>query len=217
MIQLPEDRRPPLSPQLALRVAILGGIALTMFVIVFFRLWFLQVLSGEEYLVQARENRTRDIRIQAPRGEIVDRNGARLVDNRPANVVQIEPQDLPEQTIADAAAWGQAVGRRQRRRPKFRGPQVALPPVATSELRERYQRLGKVLGMRASTIHRRVIEGLAVLPTRRSRSARTRRARASPTSRSARTTSRASTSSGCSCATTRTATSPRSCWATSAR
>jgi penicillin-binding protein 2 len=159
-----EDRRPPINPQLAVRIAIFGGVALALFAVVFFRLWFLQVLSGEEYLVQARENRTRDIRIQAPRGEIIDRNGLRLVDNRPANVVQIEPQELPEETLADAAAWGQAVGRRQRRRPEFRGPRVKLPEIATPELRERYQRLGEVLGMRATTIHRRVIEGLAVLP-----------------------------------------------------
>jgi penicillin-binding protein 2 len=159
-----DDRRPPITPQLALRVAVLGGIALALFAAVFFRLWFLQVLSGDQYLVEARENRTRDIRIQAPRGEIVDRNGLRLVDNRPANVVQIEPQELPEQTIADAAEWGQAVGRRLERPKGRRGKPVALPPIATAELEGRYRRLGKVLGMRASTIHRRVIEQLAVLP-----------------------------------------------------
>ena len=53
MSQPPEERRPPLTPQLALRVAIAGGFALTMFAIIFFRLWFLQVLSGEQYLAQA--------------------------------------------------------------------------------------------------------------------------------------------------------------------
>src|SRR3712207_8986779 len=100
---------------MAVRVAVLGGIALTLFGIVFFRLWFLQVLSGDQYLVQARENRTREVRIQAPRGEIVDRSGAVLVDNRPANVVRISPDSLPEQTIADASEWGQMMGRRERR------------------------------------------------------------------------------------------------------
>ena len=53
-----------------------------MFAIIFFRLWFLQVLSGDKYLAQARDNRVRDITIQAPRGDIVDRNGTVLVDNR---------------------------------------------------------------------------------------------------------------------------------------
>ena len=41
-----DDRRTPISPQLAVRVAVLGGIALALFAVVFFRLWFLQVLSG---------------------------------------------------------------------------------------------------------------------------------------------------------------------------
>ena len=44
---LDNDRRPTLTPQLAMRVAIIGGIALFAFAIVFFRLWFLQVLSAE--------------------------------------------------------------------------------------------------------------------------------------------------------------------------
>ena len=159
-----ENRRPPLSPQLAIRVAVLGGVALALFAVIFFRLWFLQVLSGDEYLVQARENRTRDVRIQAPRGEIVDRNGSVLVDNRPANVVQIEPQELPEQVISDAAEWGQKAGRRMARPKGKRGAPVALPPIATPELAQRYRRLGRLLDMRASTIHRRVIEQLAQLP-----------------------------------------------------
>jgi penicillin-binding protein 2 len=95
MIQPPEDRRPPLTPQLALRVAILGSCALAMFAIIFFRLWFLQVLSGEQYLAQASQNRVRDISISAPRGEIADRNGHILVASRRALAVQLSPPDLP--------------------------------------------------------------------------------------------------------------------------
>ena len=95
MIQLPEDRRPPLTPQLALRVAIVGSFALAMFAIIFFRLWFLQVLSGDQYLAQASVNRVRNIDIAAPRGQIVDRSGSVLVDSRPAIAVQISPPDLP--------------------------------------------------------------------------------------------------------------------------
>ena len=159
-----EDRRPPLSPQLAMRVAVLGGIALALFAVIFFRLWFLQVLSGDEYLVQARENRTRDVRIQAPRGEIRDRNNTVLVDNRPSNVVQLEPNKLPEQTIDDAATWGQRAGQRAARPEGRRGEPVPLPPIATAELKQRYQRLGRLLNMKPSTIHRRVIESLAQVP-----------------------------------------------------
>jgi penicillin-binding protein 2 len=95
MIQLPEDRRPPLTPQLARRVAILGGVALTMFAIIFFRLWFLQVLSGQQYLAQASTNRTRQIAIAAQRGDILDSSGRVLVGSKQTVAVQIAPQSLP--------------------------------------------------------------------------------------------------------------------------
>ena len=95
MIQLPEDRRPPLTPQLALRVAIIGSIALAMFAVIFFRLWFLQVLSGDKYLAQASVNRVRNVGIPAARGQILDRSGNILVDSRPTIAVQLSPPDLP--------------------------------------------------------------------------------------------------------------------------
>ncbi|HEV2075783.1 MAG TPA: hypothetical protein VGR10_06060, partial [Thermoleophilaceae bacterium] len=66
------DRRPAMSPKLALRVAIVGGAALALFAIVFFRLWYLQILSGDKYLAEANNNRVREIKVQAPRGEILD-------------------------------------------------------------------------------------------------------------------------------------------------
>jgi len=95
MIQHPDDRRPPLSPQLALRVAMIGMFAFAMFAIIFFRLWFLQVLSGTQYLAQAASNTTRDISIPAQRGEILDSKGNVLVDSRSATVVQVAVPDLP--------------------------------------------------------------------------------------------------------------------------
>ena len=51
---LPSDPRVEepylLTPQLALRVAILGFVALALFAVLFLRLWALQVLSGDKYL-----------------------------------------------------------------------------------------------------------------------------------------------------------------------
>jgi penicillin-binding protein 2 len=95
MIDPKEDRLPPLTPQLALRVAIVASVALALFAIVFFRLWFLQVLSGNQYLAQAKVNRVRNIDIPAPRGQIVDRSGRTLVDSKPGIAVQISPASLP--------------------------------------------------------------------------------------------------------------------------
>src|SRR5438552_12830790 len=91
----PSDPRLPVSPQLALRVAIVGGIAMVIFAVIFFRLWYLQVLSGEKYVQQANANRARDLPIAAPRGEILDRGGQPIVASRTTNAVQIVPSALP--------------------------------------------------------------------------------------------------------------------------
>ena len=90
-----DDRPPPMTTQFALRVAILGGAALVMFSLIFFRLWYLEVLSGDKYLEQAQNNRVREIKVQAPRGQIVDRNGRVLVDNRTALALQVKADEMP--------------------------------------------------------------------------------------------------------------------------
>ena len=100
------ERRPPMSPQLAVRVALLGGVALTLFAVVFFRLWFLQVLSGDRYLAQANDNQERRVTIQAPRGTILDRNGTVMVDNRAAVAVQAIPAKLPTQRSQRRTEFG---------------------------------------------------------------------------------------------------------------
>ena len=71
-------------------MTILGAIALGLFAIVFFRLWFLEVLSGDHYVQQARDNRVRIVPVPAARGEILDRNGRVLVENE-AQWQKIEP------------------------------------------------------------------------------------------------------------------------------
>ena len=62
---------------------------------IFFRLWYLEVLSGDRYLAEAKNNQVREITVQAPRGEIVDRNGKVLVDNRTALALQVRTDELP--------------------------------------------------------------------------------------------------------------------------
>ena len=101
-----------------MRVAVLGGFAFVLFAIVFFRLWFLQVLTGEDYVSQARENRVRKVRIEAPRGDIVDRNGQTLVKTRvaPGRADRARVAARPRSSrVADAYRAG------ARRRPSARG------------------------------------------------------------------------------------------------
>ena len=102
MISPGDERTPPMTPQLALRVAIAGTIALVMFAAIFFRLWFLQVLSSSQYVAEAHSNITRHIPVAAPRGEILASNGTALVASVPVAAVEIAPSSLPQPlTLAD--------------------------------------------------------------------------------------------------------------------
>jgi len=92
----PRVREPHrLTPQLALRVAVLGALALAAFAILFLRLWSLQVLSGEEYLNASQNNELRLIRVEAPRGPILDRHGRVVVSNVAGTAVELWVADLP--------------------------------------------------------------------------------------------------------------------------
>jgi penicillin-binding protein 2 len=164
MMEPVSDRRPPITPQLALRVAIFGAVALGLFAIVFFRLWYLQVLSGDQYLAQANANRVRVLPLPAPRGKIVDRKGKLIVGNNFAAVVEIEPEKLPQEERDLANTWGQLAGRREARPDGHKGPEIKIPPIPTAALRARYARLGRVLNVTATSIHRQVVRSLVLVP-----------------------------------------------------
>src|ERR671934_1515868 len=85
-----------LTPQLALRIAILGTLALAAFAVLFLRLWSLEILSEAQYVRAAQNNQLRTLRIEAPRGAILDRNGKVLVRNVAGNAVQLWPAQLPK-------------------------------------------------------------------------------------------------------------------------
>jgi penicillin-binding protein 2 len=93
----------PRRSRLALRTAIVGGIAVALFAVLFFRLWNLQVLSGERYLAEAKNNRTREFRVIAPRGDILDRDGETLVDNRNSLALQVNTAKLPSDPVRERA------------------------------------------------------------------------------------------------------------------
>ncbi|TMK58880.1 MAG: penicillin-binding protein 2 [Actinobacteria bacterium] len=93
----------PQGSRLSLRVAVAGGVGAVLFAVLFFRLWNLQVLSGDEYLAEAQNNRTREIKVIAPRGDILDRNGEVLVDNRASLALQLNTTKLPEDPAEEKA------------------------------------------------------------------------------------------------------------------
>ena len=90
-----DDGRPQMRNGLALRITVVVGVAVALFAVLFFRLWDLQVLSGEKYREEANNNRTREFRVEAPRGEILDSSGRAIVDNRTSLALQVNPQKLP--------------------------------------------------------------------------------------------------------------------------
>ena len=94
----PEDRARP--NRMALRIAVVGGVGVALFAILFFRLWSLQIIEGAGNLAQAKNNRTRSTKIVAPRGKIMARNGQVLVDNRTSLALQVDTSKLPEETAA---------------------------------------------------------------------------------------------------------------------
>ncbi len=94
----PRVREPHrLTPQLALRVGVFGALALVVFGVLFLRLWSLQVLSGDEYLNAAQNNQLRLVRIEAPRGPILDRHGRVVVSNVAGTAVRLWVGDMPKQ------------------------------------------------------------------------------------------------------------------------
>jgi penicillin-binding protein 2 len=101
-VYLRNDDRPRGS-RLALRVAVLGGVAVTLFGILFFRLWNLQIIDGNKYLAEAKNNRTREFKVIAPRGDILDREGNVIVDNRTSLALQLNTEKLPEDPAEEKA------------------------------------------------------------------------------------------------------------------
>jgi penicillin-binding protein 2 len=84
------------NSRLLRRVSVLGVAMLIIFGVLLLRLWALQVLAGTKYVSQAAANSVRTVRVQAPRGQILDRSGTPLVMNAPATAIELWPADLPK-------------------------------------------------------------------------------------------------------------------------
>ena len=59
------------------------------------RLYYLQVISGSNFVSRAQSNRLRPVEVPAPRGLITDRNGVILATSRPLHSVAVVPGLLP--------------------------------------------------------------------------------------------------------------------------
>lgn len=84
------------QPNLSLRVGVSLSIIALFIVVVGLRLWYLQVLNGEQFLYQSENNRLRTIFVPPPRGLILDRNGKVIVKNRPSFNIELVLEDCPD-------------------------------------------------------------------------------------------------------------------------
>jgi penicillin-binding protein 2 len=76
------------------RLSALGIVALSLFLALFVRLWFLQGIDRQKFEVASASSRLRVISEEGPRGRILDRNGRILVDNRTSIVVALDREPL---------------------------------------------------------------------------------------------------------------------------
>jgi penicillin-binding protein 2 len=73
-----------------LRLVVVQALVIALFVTLFARLWYLQVLGGDAYQAQAAEQSVRELVVQPARGLIVDDMGRPLVANRTSWVVTVD-------------------------------------------------------------------------------------------------------------------------------
>jgi penicillin-binding protein 2 len=148
---------------LALRAATLAVVAASLFAILVLRLWALQVLHSDSYAAQATQNDVRTIRIPAPRGQILDREGRVLVGNEASIALQVNPADLPEGTDCSVVAHP---GRCRVALQRF-AERSSPPPCRAQPYQRRCRelaRVARVLGLRRAEVWRRFAQGANANP-----------------------------------------------------
>ncbi len=90
---LPEEEEAKIYLQ---RYILLRWIVVFSVTVLIIRLWYLQIIEGQELADFSMRNRVKETRIPAPRGLILDRDERVLVDNLPGFEVTITPQYASE-------------------------------------------------------------------------------------------------------------------------
>jgi penicillin-binding protein 2 len=89
------------------------GLVVAVFLVLILRLGALQIWEASLYRTKAEQNQFRFLPIHAPRGDIVDRNGKILANNKIVNTVSIVPMQIPakdlQKTVNNLASMMQDV------------------------------------------------------------------------------------------------------------
>lgn len=102
---IPPPRRPASRPEFddsrtaVLRARAFAALIALLFLGLVARLWFLQIVHGDDFRAQADANQARRIRTRAPRGVITDRSGRLLAANRSRFAVYATPDVLQNSVV----------------------------------------------------------------------------------------------------------------------
>ena len=89
--------------RMQVRVVALAMVVAAVFSVLGFRLWYLQVITGQEHTSYAQNTHTREVKIPAQRGVIYDRDGEVLANNVPGLNVTIVPNAIPREKVEELA------------------------------------------------------------------------------------------------------------------
>jgi penicillin-binding protein 2 len=96
---------PPMTKgNMQVRVVTMAVLIAAVFVVLGARLWYLQVLTGQNYTLAARATQHTDIKIPAQRGVIYDRNGKVLANNVPGLNVTVIPNEISRDKVKKLCA-----------------------------------------------------------------------------------------------------------------
>ena len=116
MIDLPTSKRPKGTPpprkprdpvitkgSMQMRVVSVAILVAIIFVVLAVRLWYLQVLTGDDFTRSAKATQTSEVKIPAQRGVIYDRNGDVMANNVPGLNVTVIPSSIPRDKVEEMA------------------------------------------------------------------------------------------------------------------
>src|SRR3712207_373913 len=87
-----------------LRLTFLTLLVVSLFVLLYARVWVVRVVAGERCASLAEGSAVRSMNVAAPRGRILDRSPKPIVNNRVAMVVSVQPNEMgerQEEVLAD--------------------------------------------------------------------------------------------------------------------
>ena len=75
------------------KIKIYAVFVIISFLVVVMRVWYLQILKGEDFMGKSEQNRIRKISLPDYRGIIKDRRGKTIVNVRPSFSLYVTPED----------------------------------------------------------------------------------------------------------------------------